>query len=68
MLSNLNTYIGVVFGGQFYINDVIGIVLYFHDLCGLPKQMSEIFESLIVSNVNESAISVIWMLSICNYS
>jgi hypothetical protein len=47
---------------------VIGIALYFCDVCGLPKQMSEIFEALIASDVNETAISVIMMLSNCNYS
>jgi hypothetical protein len=30
--------------------------------------MSEIFEALIVSDVNKAAISVIMMLSNCNYS
>ncbi len=61
MLSNHNVYIGDMFGSQFYIRDVIGIALYFCDVCGLPKQTSEIFESLIVSDVNEAAISVIMM-------
>ncbi len=68
MLSNHNFYIGDVFGSNFYTSDVIGIALYFCDVCGLPKQMSEIFEALIVSNVNKAAISVIMMLSNCNYS
>jgi hypothetical protein len=63
VLSNLNIYIGDVFGIQFYISDVIGIALYFCDVCGLPKKASEIFEALIVSDVNEAAISVIMMLS-----
>ncbi len=67
MLSNQNVYIGDVFGSHFYISDVIEIALYFHDVCGLPKQMSEIFEALIVSDVNKAAISVI-MLSNCSYS
>ncbi len=67
-LSNQNVYIGDVFGSQFYISDVIGIELYFCDVCGLPKQMSEIFEALIVSDVNEAAISVIMILSNCNYT
>jgi hypothetical protein len=68
VLSNLNTYIGDVFGSQFYISDIIGIALSFHDVCGLPKQMSEILEALSVSDVHEAAISVIMMLSNCNYS
>ncbi len=68
MLSNLNIYIGDVFGSQFYISDVIGIALYFCDVCGLPKQTNEISEALIVSDVNKAAISVIMMLSNCNYS
>ncbi len=68
MLSNHNVYIGDVFGSQFYLNDVIGIALYFHDVCGLPKQTSDIFEALIVSDVNEAAISVIMTLSNCNYT
>jgi hypothetical protein len=50
------------------LSDVIGIALYFCDVCGLPKKASEIFEALIVSDVNEAAISVIMMLSNCNYS
>ncbi len=69
MRSNHNVYIlGDVFGSQFYISDVIGITLYFHNVCGLPKQMSEIFEALIISDDNKAAISVIMMLSNCNYS
>ncbi len=68
VLSNHNVYIGDVFGSQFYISDVIGIALYFCYVCGLPKQMNEIFEALIVSDVNETGISVIMMLSNCNYS
>jgi hypothetical protein len=68
VLSNHNVYIGDVFGSQFYTSDVIGITLYFCDACGLPKQMSEIFEALIVSDVHKAAISVIMMLSNCNYS
>ncbi len=68
MLSNLKIYIGDVFWSQFYISDVIGIALYFCDVCGLPKKESEIFEALIVSDVSEAAISVIMMLSNCNYS
>jgi hypothetical protein len=68
MLSNHNVYIGDVFGSQFYKSDMIGIVLYFHDVCGLSKRMSEIFEAIIVSDVNEAVISVIMMLSNCNYS
>ena len=63
MLSNLYVYIGDVFGSQFYISDVNGIALYFCDVCGLPNQTSERFEALIVSDVNEAAISVIMMLS-----
>ena len=57
-----------MFGGKFYISDMIGIALYFCDVYGLPKQMSEIFEALIVSDVNKAGISVIMMLSNCNYS
>jgi hypothetical protein len=68
VLSNHNVYIGDVFGGQFYTSDVIGIALYFCDVCGLPKPTSEIFEALIVSDVNKAAISVIMMLNNCNYS
>ncbi len=68
MLSNHNVYIGDVFGSQFNISDVSGIGLYFCDVCGLPKQTSGIFEALIVSDVNKAAISVIMMLSNCNYS
>ncbi len=68
VLSNHNVYIGDVFGSQFYIDDMIGIGLYFCDVCGLPKQTSEIFEALIVIDVNKAAISVIMMLSNCNYS
>jgi hypothetical protein len=68
VLSNLNIYIGDVFRSKFYISDMIGIALSFHDVCGLPKQTSEIFEALIVSDVNEAAISIIMMLSNCNYS
>ncbi len=67
MLSNLNIYIGDVFGSKFYISDVIRITLSFYDVCGLPKQTSEIFEVLLISDVNEVAISVIMMLSNCNY-
>jgi hypothetical protein len=36
---------------------VIGIALYFCDVCGLPKQTSEIFKALIVSDVNKATIS-----------
>ncbi len=68
MLSNLNIYIGDVFGSKFYISDVIGIAFYFCDVCGLPKKTSEIFEALIVSEVNEAAISIIMMFSNCNFS
>jgi hypothetical protein len=68
VLSNLNIYIGDVFGGQFYISDVIGIALYLCDVCGLPEKASEILEALIVSDVNEAAIGIIMMLSNCNYS
>ncbi len=68
MLSNHNVYVGDVLGIQFYISDVIGIPLYFCDVCGLPKQTSEIFEALIVSDVNETEISVIMILGNCNYS
>ena len=57
-----------MFRSKFYISDVIGIALYFCDVCGLPKQTSEIFEALIVSDVNEAGISVIMMLDNCNYS
>ncbi len=48
---------------------MIVIALYFCVGCGLPKQMSEIFEALIVSDVNEAAIkiSVVMMLGKCNY-
>ncbi len=68
MLHNHNAYIGDMFGSQFYISDVIGIALYFCDVCGLPKQTSEIFEALIVSDVNEAVISVIMMLGNWDYS
>jgi hypothetical protein len=68
VLSNHNVYIGDVFGSHFYISDVIEIAIYFCDVCGLPKQTSEIFEALIVSDVNEAVISVIMVLSNCNYS
>ncbi len=68
MLSNLNIYIGDVFGSQFNISDVNGIAFYFCDVCGLLKQASKIFEALIVSDVNEAVISVIMMLSNCSYS
>ncbi len=68
MLSKLNIYIGDVFESQFYLSDVFGIALYFCDVCGLPKQTSDIFEALIVSDVNEAAISIIMMLINCNYS
>ncbi len=68
MLSNLYVYIGDVFGSQFYICDLIGIALSFCDVCALPKQTREIFEALIVSDVNKAAISIIMMLSNCNYS
>ncbi len=68
MLSNINVYIGDVFGSQFYISDVIGIGFNFCDVCDLPKQTSEIVEELIVSDINEAAISVIMMLSNCNCS
>ncbi len=68
MLSNLNIYIGDVFGSKFYISDMIWIAFYFCDVCGLPKNASEIFEALIVSDVNKAAISVIMVLSNCNYS
>ncbi len=47
---------------------MIGIALYFCDVCGLPKQMSEILEALIVSDIIKAAISVIMMLSNCNHS
>ncbi len=47
---------------------MIGIALYFCDVCGLPKQMSEIIEALIFSDVNKAALSVIMMLSNCNHS
>ncbi len=57
-----------MFGGKFYISDVMGIAFYFCDVCGLPKKLSEIFEALIVSDVNKAAISIIMMLSNCNYS
>jgi hypothetical protein len=66
-MSNHNIYIGDVFVSKFNISDVIWIGLYFHDVCGLPKQTSEIFEALIVIDVNETAISVIMMLSNCNH-
>jgi hypothetical protein len=68
VLSNHNVYIGDVFWSQFYISDVIGIASYFCEVCGLLKQTSEIFEALIVSDVKKAAISVIMMLSNCNYS
>ncbi len=68
MLSNLNIYIGDVFGSTFYVSDVIGIAFYFCDVCGLPKKASEIFEALIVSDVKEAVISTIMMFSNCNYS
>ncbi len=68
MLSNLNIYIGDMFGSQFYVSDMIGIALSFCDVCGLPKQTSGIFGALIVSDVNKAAISVIMMSSNCNYS
>jgi hypothetical protein len=47
---------------------MIGIALYFCDVCGLPQKASEIFEALIVGVVNKAAISIIMMLSNCNYS
>jgi hypothetical protein len=56
-----------MFGSQFYISDVIGIALYFCDVYGLPEKASDIFEALIVSDVNEAGISVIMMLSNRNY-
>jgi hypothetical protein len=68
VLSNLNISIGDVFRSKFYISDVIGIAFYFRDVCDLTKKASEIFEALIVSDVNEAEISVIMMLSNCNYS
>jgi hypothetical protein len=68
VLFNLRIYIGDVFGSQFYISDVIGIASYFCDVCGVPQKVSEIFKALIVSDVNEAAISIIMMLSNCNYS
>jgi hypothetical protein len=68
VLSTYNVYIGDVFESQLYISDVIGIALYFCDVCGLPKQTREIFKALIVSDVNKAAISVIMILSNCNYS
>jgi hypothetical protein len=37
-------------------------------MCGFPKKVSEIFEALIVTAVNKAAISIIMMLSNCNYS
>ncbi len=57
-----------MFGSKFYTSDMIEIAFYFHDVCGLPKKASEIFEALIVSDVNKAAISVIMLLSKCNYS
>ena len=42
--------------------------IYFCDVCGLPKKASEIFEALIISDVDKAAISVIMMFSNCNYS
>jgi hypothetical protein len=68
VLSNHNVYIGDVFGSQFYMSDVIGIALYVCNVCSLPKQTSEVFEVLIVSDIDNAAISVIMMLSNCNYS
>jgi hypothetical protein len=68
VLSTLIIYIGDVFGSRIYMSDIIGIALYFSDVCGLPKKASEIFEALIVSDVNEAGISVMMMLSNCNYS
>jgi hypothetical protein len=68
VLSNQNVYNGDVFRSLFYKSDVVWIASYFCNVCGLPKQMSEIFEALIVSDVNETAISVIMILSNCNYS
>jgi hypothetical protein len=57
-----------VFRSKFYISDVIGIAFYFCHVCGLPKYASVIFEALIISDVNKAAITVIMMLSDCNYS
>jgi hypothetical protein len=68
VLSNHNVYISDVFGSLFYKSDMIWIALYFGNVCGLSKQMSKIFEALIVSDVNKTAISGIMMLSNCNYS
>ncbi len=68
MLSNLNIYFGDVFWSKCYFRDVIGIAFYFSDVCGLPKKASEMFEALIVSDVNEAAISDIMMFINCNYS
>jgi hypothetical protein len=31
---------------------------YFCDVCGLPKKASEIFETLIISDVNKAVISL----------
>jgi hypothetical protein len=64
VLSKHNIYIGDMYGIKFYISDVIGIAFYFRDVCGLPKKASEIFEALIVSDVNKAAISIIMMLAI----
>ncbi len=66
--ANLNIYIGDVFGSKFYISHVIGIAFYFCDVCDLPKKATEIFEALVVSVVNKGTISVIMMLSNCQYS
>ncbi len=57
-----------MFGSKFYVSDVIGVAFYFRDVCGLPKKASEIFKALIVSDVNEAAISIIMMFCNCNYS
>ena len=68
MLSNLNIYIGDVFGSKFHISDIIGIAFIFVMCVVYLKKASEIFEALIISDVDKAAISVILMLSNCNCS
>jgi hypothetical protein len=46
---------------------MIGFAFYFHDVCGLQKKSNQIFEALIVSDVNKAAISAKVMLINCNY-
>jgi hypothetical protein len=57
-----------VFGSTFYFSDVFGSAFYFGGVYGLQKKASAIFEALIISDVNEAAISIIMMLINCSYS